>query len=67
MTTKLTDEDKDMIVYFHEHKGDLSRWCGWNGARERIKAEYPELIAAWDNFIVASRTLDAIVEKIKNE
>ena len=67
MSSKLTNDDLNMIVYFHREKGDLTRWCDWENKKDQIKVEFPELIAAHDNLIVAKRTINAIVENISND
>ncbi len=63
----LTEEDRNMICYFIQEKGDIARWCDWEERRDIIAAEYPELIAALTSLKIAERTLDAIVERIGNE
>ncbi len=63
----VTDADKSMICYFIQEKGDINRWSSWEERKADIGAEYPELIAALNNLIIAKRTLNAIVLKISSE
>ncbi len=63
----VTDDDKRMICHFIREKGDITRWTDWEERKADIGVEYPELIAALDNLIIAERTLNAIVLKISDE
>jgi len=63
----ITDSDKNMICYFIQEKGDITRWCDWEKRKTDIAIERPELIAAINNLEIAKRTLSAIVENIGNE
>ncbi len=60
----ITDTDKRMICYFIKEKGDITRWSSWEDRKADIEAEYPELIAALEQLLVAERILDLVVEKI---
>lgn len=66
MTTKLTEEDRNLLLYFHEH-GDITRWSQWESKKALFIVEYPELISAMFSLNVAERTLDAVVLRIGNE
>lgn len=60
----LTEEDKNMIRYFHEEKGDISRWSKWEEKLPIIHKQYPELIEAIRSKMIASTTLDIIVRNL---
>jgi hypothetical protein len=62
----VTENDKNMICYFIRERGDIARWSDWEKRKAAIEEEYPELIIALDNLMIAERTLKAIVEKICN-
>lgn len=61
----LTEEDKNMIVYFIKEKGDITRWCSWESKKQEIEEEFPELINALKQLEIAERTLNAIVNAIE--
>jgi len=63
----VTDEDRNMICYFIRVMGDINRWSSWKIRKKDIAKEYPELIVALDNLIIAKRTLDTIIDKIGSE
>ncbi len=63
----ITNEDRRMISYFINHKGDITRWTGWENKKAQVQEEYPELIAALNAVEVAERTLEAIVSKIESD
>jgi len=58
---KLTPQDKSDIVYFHQYRGDIERWVGWENAKPLVQKEYPELLDAMERLVSAKRTLSAIV------
>lgn len=61
---KLTDEDYSMIQYFHREKGDVTRWCGWEEAKEHLKVEHPALWHAFQQVEISNQILDALLEKL---
>ena len=63
----VTSDDRSMIVYFIQEKGDIRRWSQWEERKPDISEEYPELISVLAHLNVAERTLQAIVEKIDRE
>jgi len=65
MAEEVTEEDRNMVVYFIQEKGDVTRWVQWEKRKGVIGKEYPELIAALDAQIVADRTLKAVVHSIQ--
>ncbi len=63
----VTDDDRNMIAYFLQEKGDIERWSGWEDRKADIGRVYPELIDALDRLKIAERTLDAVVDRIAQE
>lgn len=59
---KLTQEDLDSLCYFWTHKSDLTRWSGWERAQPALRRQFPEILAAWENYIVGGRTLTAVLK-----
>ena len=55
------DSDLGSIRYFWEEKGDVTRYCDW----ERCKADFPEIEKAWNDFKLAERVLDAVINGVK--
>jgi len=66
MTEKIEMEegDYDMLRYFHEEKGDMTRYAQWDALLPLLKKKHPELITAMRNLRAAKRTLDAIVANL---
>lgn len=62
--TKIEEEDYDMLQYFHEEKGDMTRYAQWDALLPLLKVKHPELITAMRNLRAARRTLDAIVANL---
>jgi len=60
----VTEDDKNMIDYFLNEKGDIERWSSWEDRKADIKAEYPELIYALNQVKIANRVLSAIVKNV---
>lgn len=67
MTIVITEEDRRMVKYFLEEKGDVTRWCDWEEKKEALFTLYPELHTALFNLDVAERTLKHVVEGIAND
>ena len=61
---KLSDQDKAMIVYFWEEKGDLTRWCSWEEKKPMVEEEFPELIKALKDFDIAKKMISLTVRSI---
>ena len=66
MATVITEEDRRMIRYFHEEKGDITRWCSWEEKKDAIFDICPELREALHDLDVAERNLNRIVASIEN-
>ena len=64
MSEKLTEEEHNSIVYFHESYGDITRWVGWEETKGKIEKLYPELIDAMNRVVVSERTLDAVIKNL---
>lgn len=58
----LDEEEIQQIQYFHEYKGDVTRWCGWDEAIPRIKQYHPHLLKAIRSVQIANRILDDVVK-----
>lgn len=67
MTMRLTNHDRRMIVYFHQDKGDVTRWSYWKRCLPAIESEYPELIKALRDYEAAKNILDLVIAKIEND
>lgn len=66
MADKLTDEDKNMIVYFIKEKGDLKRWGDYEEKKDQIKEEFPSLIKAIEDIEHAENVLDLVVRTVED-
>lgn len=61
MAEKLTRSDYDMLRYFHEEKGDMTRWVFWKEKFPLIQKLHPEIIDAMRRLESAQITLDKLV------
>lgn len=61
---KLTEEQKDMLKYFWEEKGDITRYCDFEELIPKIQQEYPELLKAWYDYQASIKILDLVVNSI---
>ena len=66
-TFLVTEEDRRMINYFLNEKGDIENWTQWEDRKGDIEIEYPEFIQALDQLEVAKRTLRAITKTITQD
>jgi hypothetical protein len=58
MDTKLTEEDKNMLMYFWREKGDPTRWCGWDKAKAIMEEEKHPYLDAWESLKRAEKIMD---------
>ena len=65
--SKLSTEDKKMIVYFWRDKEDLTRWSEWEEKLPLIQKEYPLLIYSFYKYLSTVETMNAIVTRIEEE
>jgi len=63
-TEKITDEDLDMVRYFWEEKGDVTRWVQWKEKLPLLRKQYPELVDAVDRYRIAVLTLSAVIKEV---
>lgn len=61
----LTPEDLRTLVYFHQHKGDITSCTTWEKKRDQIGAEFPHVLQAHQNLLSAQKTLDACVRDME--
>lgn len=54
-----TQEDLDMVCYFHETFGDHTRFCHWDRIKDSVKRDFPKLFVALDNLELAQDNVDA--------
>ena len=57
--------DVDMIQYFHNDKGDLTRWGGWDEKLPLFQKHYPALVKAHRDLVAAQQVLDMIVNALE--
>lgn len=53
------EEMLSMLTYFWQEKGDIERWSSFD--REKVAAEFPELLKAWDDYVTAHKVMNAVV------
>ncbi len=59
---EFTDSDYTMVEYFWEEKEDITRWCDWEKKKPLFARDCPEPIRAFNSYIIAKRTISAIIK-----
>lgn len=62
---RLTQDDLNMVIYFHESYGDITRWIKWEERKPIVQRVHPELIKAMEDVKVAHRILNAVVDSFR--
>jgi len=60
-------ERQDMLwalTYYWEENGDIERWSSFD--REKVAAEFPELLKAWDDYVTAQKVMNAVVRGLNS-
>lgn len=58
--------DANMLRYFHEAKGDLTRYCDYEVLKQTLDSEY-NLQQYLDSITKAERDLEILLERIVQE
>ena len=61
---KLTIEDRTMLQYFWEAKGDIERYCDFEELKPEIKKELPKLWKAWKKYNKSLKGLNEVISEI---
>jgi len=59
----ITQDDRNMVVYFMTEKGDITRWCAWEEKKEEIFKEFPQLEKALKDVTLAEDYLQFVIDK----
>ena len=62
--SKLTDEQKSMLRYFWEEKGDITKYCEFEKLKPAIHEEHPELLKAWYDYQVSIKIMDVVCKSL---
>ncbi|EQB98102.1 hypothetical protein [Photorhabdus temperata] len=63
---KLTEHERESIIYSIGEYGDTSRVVGWEQIEPKLKIEYPRLAAAIANKAEADKRLEEELEVFAN-
>lgn len=58
---KLDEIELGQLVYYWEEKDDLERYSGWAALQPDLLINYPEIIAAWNQYKISRRMLSAVL------
>lgn len=58
---EITEEDLNSIKYFWNEKGNPTCWIGWEKALPALRRQFPEIVAAWENYQTAERIVTACI------
>jgi len=61
---QVSDEELDMIRYFHKEKGDFTRYVEWEKLEPILRKSHPHLFDAIARLESAQKTLDAIIDSL---
>ncbi len=62
----LSYSEANMLQYFHEDKGDLTRYCDYKALKQTLDSEY-NLQQYLDAITKAERDLEMLLERIVQE
>ena len=63
MEKKLTEQDLIDLQYFWGEKGDLERLSTFESLRPLLAKERPDILLAWDNYKMAIKMMDIVMEE----
>lgn len=64
---EITEEDRQMVLYFIQEKGDITRWSDWESRRGVIFRAYPALKTALDYLAVSETMMDNVLNRIEED
>ena len=64
---KIAQDDREMLIYFLQEKGDIERWSSWEDRKSDIFAACPDLEYALNQVARSKRFLALVVEKMLND
>lgn len=62
MSDKLTEDEAEMLNYFWQQKGDITRWASADW--DQINSRAPQLMRLWNAYVDAKSNLDRYMEKL---
>lgn len=65
MARELTDDDISSIIYFHEAKDDITRYCDWEEIKPLVEKRFPELIHAMKQVEIHNNILNRLVRSLE--
>ena len=63
MIRKVTEDDWNMLDYFWNDKGDLTRWCDWEEFTK--KPEAAPVVKAWNDYQTAQEMMEIVIQGIR--
>ena len=63
----LTEEEINDLKYFWEDKGDLERYCHFEGLKPKIQQQFPELLKAWYDYKASIGIMNAVIKNLSND
>lgn len=61
----ITAEDLEAIRYFWHERGDITRWCDWDTKAEALKAQFPEIVKAQQDYEASMKTMTAVLRGVR--
>ena len=62
----ITQGDLDSVRYFWKEFSDIERWALWRKKLPELTAEYPLLVKAWNEYLMARQLLDIVVDHLED-
>lgn len=60
----ITEEQKNMLLYFWEEKEDIERYCDFEDMLPELQKDYPEVIKAWSDYKASRKILTAVLKNM---
>ena len=60
----LTEGDYNMVIYFWQEKGDITRWSSWEEKKPLFEKYHPELIKAMNDWTLAEKMLNLVIDSL---
>lgn len=60
-------EDVRSLAYFHQDRGDMTRYTGWEALQQDLEREFPEVLHYHRKLQRTKRALDRVVKEMLDE
>lgn len=61
LENKIEEDDRAMMVYFHNERGNLERWDSWDDRKEEIRKTAPHLVRRYEKMIKNKKIFELLL------